>query len=121
VENHARQAAGQAAETQVAVVDHRQRGTVVGAIAGFAHFALDRRHQAADAVAEHYVVRARAHGARSGLFVGRVGNDDEGQVQVEAVQHLQGANRRQPVQVEQVQYGIPGAVAQGGAPVASVT
>jgi hypothetical protein len=43
VEQHAGQVGGQRVEAGLAFIEHFQRGAVVGAMARFAHFALDRR------------------------------------------------------------------------------
>jgi hypothetical protein len=107
VEDHAGQAAGEAAESRLAIVDHVQRRPMIGAVARFAHFPLDRRHQALQSVARDDVVGPGAHGAYGSFFVGRLGDDDQRQVDLLAVEDFQHALGGESGQAMDIKHGVP--------------
>jgi hypothetical protein len=57
MEQHAGQVGGQGVEARLAFVEHFQCGAVVGAMTGFAHFAVDGRQQPFQAVGVDHVAR----------------------------------------------------------------
>jgi hypothetical protein len=115
VEQHAGQVGGQRVEAGLAFVEHFQRGAVVGAMARFAHFALDAGIKRSSRSAS-ITSRAPAFMARcSERFVRRAGDQDQRQVEAASSiwrRHSAAKARKPPGKIE---HGVPRLVGKRGA------
>jgi hypothetical protein len=107
VEQHAGQVGSQRIEAGLAFIEHVQGSAVVGAMARFPDFPLDRGQQTFQPVGVDHVAGAGLHGPLQRGFFRGTGDQDQWQVEARVFYLPQHIRQRQRRYRGKVEHGIP--------------